>query len=221
LVDALRKNAELSGIEIRAHTAVKGLIVEDDRVTGVETDAGRLSGENTVLATGAWTSLIKLGHSDIPLSVEPVRGQIISFATEPGRFRHVIHSRRGYIVPRLDGRVLAGSTTEKAGFAAGVTAEAVKGLQNMAAEISPFLNAEIEESWSGLRPFAGDGRPLLGRLPGIDGLTVATGHYRNGILLAPLTARLIADQMTGGIGSEYLRVFAVDRFRSRTAGSES
>ncbi|MEO7539877.1 MAG: glycine oxidase ThiO [Pyrinomonadaceae bacterium] len=210
LVEALRRYAELNGIEIREHTYVNAVAVVDGRVTGVETDSGTIHAKNTVLATGAWTSLIKLGHSEMPLAVEPVRGQMISFRTRPGQFRHVISSRRGYLVPRVDGRVLAGSTTERVGFANEVTDEAFRELRQMASEISPFLNDEPEDAWSGLRPYSPDGYLLLGRLEGIEGLMIATAHYRNGILLAPLTAEIVASDLTDGTVSEHLRTFGVD-----------
>jgi len=115
---------------------------------------------------------------------------------------------------------LAGSTTENAGFEKAVTDEATANLQEMAAEISPFLDGlEVVDRWSGLRPRAPDGLPILGQIAGLDGLFIATGHYRNGILLAPLTARLAADSLVGGVDSEYFTTFGPDRFRMRGAGS--
>jgi len=130
----------------------------------------------------------------------------------------VIYTPRGYIVPRADGRVLAGSTSEHAGFVKEVTRPALEQLQQMANEISPLLaESEITNSWSGLRPFVLDGLPVLGPLPGAEGLIIACGHYRNGILLAPITGKAIASLITGKDAAD-LRAFAPDRFLTRTAG---
>ena len=219
LVEALLKYARLNGINIREHTAVERLIVENGRITGAEVDKVRISARATVVATGAWTSLIKVGHADMPFAVEPVRGQIVCLRTDAGRFKHVIHSRRGYLVPRADGRILAGSTSEHAGFENVVTENAVEDLRNMAIEISPFLDLETHEVWSGLRPFIVDGYPVLGALPGIRGVLIATAHYRNGILLAPLTAEIVAENIVGGVESKYLKLFAADRFSKRSVGT--
>jgi glycine oxidase len=155
----------------------------------------------------------------MPFAVEPVRGQIVCLRTEPGRIKHVIHSRRGYVVPRADGRVLVGSTSEHAGFENVVTETAVAGLKKVAVEISPFLDLETHDAWSGLRPFAGDGYPIFGALTGIEGAFIATAHYRNGILLAPLTAEIVAENIVNGGESKYFTTFAVDRFSEHSVGT--
>jgi glycine oxidase len=129
-----------------------------------------------------------------------------------------MHTARGYIVPRLDGRILAGSTSEHAGFENSVTDNAVEDLRKMAIEISPFLNEETLDAWSGLRPFAPDADPVLGELSGLDGVIMATAHYRNGILLAPLTAKIVAERILNGAESEYLKSFAPSRFLVRGVG---
>ena len=178
-----------------------------------------MSSDTTVLATGAWTSLIKLGAAEIPVKVEPVRGQIIAFRPETPLFRHVIYSRRGYLVPRLDGRVLAGSTSEYVGFDKSTTGSAAEKLHQMASEISPDMSElKIADQWSGLRPKAADGLPVLGNISGIEGLFIATAHYRNGILLAPQTAKLVAGAVIDGVDSEYFRHFGPDRFAVRQVG---
>ena len=220
LLAALKRYASLNGIEIIENTAVEKLIVEGSKVVGAETSGGVFHADKTVLATGAWTSLIKLGESELPLKIEPVRGQIISFQTAKRLFRHVMHSRRGYLVPRFDGRILTGSTSEEVGFEKANTEQAAAALRKMASEIAP-LTAEIEiaDRWSGLRPFAMDSMPVIGSFIGIDGLTIATAHYRNGILLAPLTAKAVASSFTDGTDSQYSTVFGPDRFRLRGIGT--
>lgn len=219
LLAALRRYAELKGVQIIEHTKVVRLVDQNNTVTGVETEAGIVSAEMTVLATGAWTSLIKLGEAEIPVKVEPVKGQIVAFQPAAPLFRHVIYSRRGYLVPRADGRLLAGSTSENVGFDKSTTGSAAKMLQEMACEISPRMSElQIADHWSGLRPKVADGMPVLGRISGLEGLFIATAHYRNGILLAPQTAKLAAGAIVDGTDSEYFGHFGPDRFASKRAG---
>ena len=214
LLVALRRYAEINGIQIIENTPVERLIVEENRVVGVESATGEIRVEQTVLATGAWTSLIKVGVADMPFKVEPVRGQIVAFHTAKQLFKHVVYSRRGYIVPRTDGRILAGSTTEFVGFEKATTDVAASSLREIASEIAPSIaSLAIADHWSGLRPFAADGLPVLGSIAGIDGLTIATAHYRNGILLAPLTAKIVAERLVHGVEHAAFTAFGVDRFR--------
>ena len=220
LLAALKRYAEINGIEIVENTWVERLTVDGGRVTGAETDSQKFTADQTVLATGAWTSLIKLGLADLPFKIEPVRGQMIVFQTTRRLFQHVVYSRRGYIVPRLDGRILAGSTSENSGFDKSVTESAADTLREMATEISPNLaSLPMADHWSGLRPYAPDGLPVLGPVEGSRGVFVATAHYRNGILLAPWTAKVVADSLIDGRSLEYLGLFDPDRFRLRGVGS--
>lgn len=220
LMTALRKFAEINSIEVHEDTPVDRLLLENGRVAGAQTSAETFRADHTIIATGAWTSLIKLGPVDFPLEIEPIRGQMICLRHERRMFASVIYGRGGYIVPRADGRVLAGSTTENAGFEKVVTDDAADKLLKMAREISPFLEGvEIEDHWSGLRPHAVDGQPVLGPITGIADLTLATGHYRNGILLAPLTAQIVARHVSVGEPSEYFEILGPDRFIRRSAGT--
>ena len=219
LLNALRLYADKNGIEIREKTQVERLVTEDNKVIGAETDGGIFHAGQTVLATGAWTSLIKLGDFASPLKIEPVRGQIVAFRTEQRLFQRVIYSRRGYIVPRADGHILAGSTTENVGFDKAITKSAAEKLREIASEIAPGIaNLDIVDQWSGLRPFATDGLPILGEINGLDGLMIATAHYRNGILLAPFTAKLAADKLINGTDSRYFADFGPERFNIRGIG---
>jgi len=216
LLDALRRYATLNGIDILENTLIESLTVESGRVTGADASTQSIFAGKTVIATGAWTSLIKLGTKPMPLDITPVRGQMIAYRTAQRSFQRIIYSRDGYLVPRRDGRILAGSTSENAGFDRAVTDSAERALRAMACEIAPGLaGLEIADRWSGLRPFAADGLPVLGSLTGVDGLTIATAHYRNGILLAPLTATLVSESLTGAKKSGYLETFGPDRFRPR------
>lgn len=219
LILALRRYAEINGINVCENTKVEKLIVESGGVVGTQTDKGIVTADITVAATGAWTSLIQLGTIDMPIKVEPIRGQIIAFEPKENLIRHVVCSSLGYLVPRIDGRLLAGSTTEKTDFDKSLTESAALLLREMACRIVPDLaEFEISDHWSGLRPYSADGLPMLGSVRGVSGLFVATAHYRNGILLAPLTAKLVANKLVNGLEQDQLIQFGADRFYSRSVG---
>ena len=207
LLTALVKANEKLGVRLVTGTNVESVRIEHDRVRGVETSKGFVSTPRIVLASGAWTSLISLAEGAeqrLPrVRIEPVRGQMVCFQTSPRLARHVLYSPRGYLVPRLDGRVLAGSTSEHAGFAKEVTASGIHTIRSHASEIAPALAAlEMASTWAGLRPRAEDDLPVLGPCE-IEGLFYATGHYRNGILLAPITGELIAEAIVGNVVSPF------------------
>ncbi len=217
LLLALQKYCETNKIEVCENTEIKELVVENDRVAGAKTFTGTFRAENVVLATGAWTSLIKTCGFSLP-EIKPIRGQMISFFAPQRMFSKVIYSPRGYLVPRADGRILAGATVEDAGFDKSVSAEKTELLRNRALEIAPGLaDLEIRDAWVGLRPVAADGLPVLGAVPGIENLFIATAHYRNGILLAPLTAKILADTISENKNSDYLNFFGLRRFRAAKA----
>jgi glycine oxidase len=209
LLAALVEFAHRNKIKIVENTAIGSLITSRGKITGAETAHGRaFSADTVILATGAWTSLIKIGETSIPVEVKPIRGQMICFKQPERQLERVIYSPRGYIVPRTNGRVLAGATVEDTGFDKTTTDEGVNSLRASALEILPCVGKlRIAEKWAGLRPFAAGGLPVLGKLSQVENLIVATAHYRNGILLAPLTARIIAEAITGGRNSEYLSLF--------------
>ncbi len=222
LISALKYYADINGIDIRENTQVKKLIVQGTRVVGAETSDIQITADITVLATGALTSLIKLGQFDMPFDVEPVHGQIIAFRPAENLVKHVICSSSGYIVPRMDGRILAGSTSKKVGFDKSVSESAALELREMACELVPALaDLEIADQWAGLRPCSLDGLPVLGSVNDIESLFIATAHYRNGILLAPLTAKLVTEKLVNGADSEYFTTFGADRFRPRSVSTGS
>lgn len=211
LLAALRRYAELNGLEIIENTQVDELIVEDGRVRGA---AGYRS-EATVLATGAWTSLIKFGQLASPVNVKPIRGQMIWFDCGLKLLDKVVYGPGCYLVPRADGRILTGSTTEDVGFEKGVTQSAIEQLTAAAYEILPALREfEVAGSWSGLRPRSDDEKPVIGSVAGFEDLIVATGHYRNGILAAPHTAKIVAERIVSGARSAYFEAFDPNRFGS-------
>src|SRR3989449_7333930 len=216
LLTALVKANEKLGVRLVTCANVESVRIEHDRILGLETSRGQISTRRVVLAGGAWTSLIPTTDGSdkrLPrVQIEPVRGQMVCFQTNPRLARHVLYSPRGYLVPRLDGRVLAGSTSEHAGFAKQVTASGLQTILSQALEIAPVLHSlPIIDSWAGLRPRAEDDLPVLGPCE-IKGLFYATGHYRNGILLAPVTGQLIAEAIIGNVVSPLLSRFGSDRF---------
>ncbi len=222
LVLALQKYAKLNRIEIIEDAEVKNLLTENGKVVGAETSDKKFFAKTSVLATGAWTSLIKSGENALPLpNIKPIRGQMLSFKTVKRLFTKVIYSPRGYLVPRFDGRILVGATVEAVGFDKNVTEGGIKFLLETAFEISPHLaSLEIFDKWAGLRPFASDGLPILGAFSEIENLHVATAHYRNGILLAPLTAKILADKIVENLDSKYLEIFSPRRFRAEAVLSQ-
>ena len=196
-----------------AYTQVESLRIEAGKVTGVSTSQGFVNTRNVVIAGGAWSSFINTGNAAPQIRIEPVRGQMICFEVQPALARHVIYSPRGYLVPRRDGRLLAGSTTEDAGFTKEVTARGLGLIRDHALEIAPRIaELQLVDSWAGLRPRAPDELPVLGKTGETEGLHFATGHYRNGILLAPLTGELIAALIADNVVAAELQTFTPDRF---------
>jgi glycine oxidase len=186
-----------SRIEIRESEEVLQLRVEGGRIEGVTTTAGSIDADNVIVCTGAWTAqlLEKLGRKP---DIHPVRGQMILFFAKPGKIRHVTLCRERYVIPRKDGRVLIGSTLEEAGFEKRTTAEAKEELYRVAVEMFPLLKrTPIEDHWAGLRPGSPSGIPYIGPYPGAEGLFVNAGHFRNGLVTGPASARLIADIVLG------------------------
>jgi glycine oxidase len=198
LVDALAASAKLLGVDIREAIDVKSILSDQGRVKGVETTQGSILADRVVITTGAWTSHIELGEARLPVEVKPIRGQMICYRPQNVSIRHVIYSRRGYLVPRADGRLLAGATAEDVGFDSAVTDDALRLLQDVAIEIAPRLaGSKVIDHWAGLRPYSVSGSPFIGPVTDVEGLFVAVGHFRNGILLTPITARIIADAVLG------------------------
>jgi glycine oxidase len=183
-------------VTVRTGATVERLLVERDRCTGVELDDGQLRADATVLAAGSWSSLVPGVPTTLPV-VRPVRGQMVQLEERPPRVRTILFGAGGYVVPRGDGRVLCGSTMEHAGFSKEVTAAGVHAILGSALSCVPTLeSAQLAGSWSNFRPHAHGDRALVGPSP-LAGLFLATGHHRNGILLAKLTADEVAAAVVG------------------------
>ena len=218
LLSALTAFAQNSRIEIRENTAVSEMMIDNTRVVGARTETGDIRAGHTIVAAGAWSSLIKFCNRTAPLGIKPIRGQMVWFDCGERLLEKVVYGPGCYLVPRADGRMLVGSTTEDVGFEKAVTEGAVEQLRNAAYRILPELSTRrFGGSWSGLRPRSADGLPVIGSVGGFQGLTVATGHYRNGILLAPVTAKIVADNLLEDI--EFPNVFSPDRVLKDSAAS--
>lgn len=215
LMEAVLTAAQNRGVEFRADCEVTGLIYDGDRATGVLAAGGeRISAKHVILAAGSFSS--QIGGKDGILAryapTRPVRGQMIALRPDGARLGRVLRSNRGYVVPRRDGRIVAGSTSEESGYEKRVTADGIRKILDNALGLFPALaGAEILETWAGLRPGTPDDLPILG-LTDIYGLLIATGHYRNGILLSAVTAKLIREWITTGRANFDTREFSPLRF---------
>ena len=212
LVIAYAQAAVAAGVTLRAGLSVSRVVVESGRARGVVADGERVDGDVVLLATGAWTGQLVASFGG-RLPIEPKRGQMLSLAHVPPVLHHCVHAEEVYLVPRPSGELLVGATVERVGFQGAVTARAIAGLLAAAIELVPALgDLAISRTWYGFRPWAPDGLPVLGPWPGVEGLWVATAHFRNGILLAPITAQLMTAWITGGKPGMDVGDFLPDRF---------
>ncbi len=217
LTEAVLAAAAKAGTEIRAGAAVERLMRSSGRVTGVVAEGEMVGAAQVVLAAGCFSAQIADLARYAPM--RPVRGQMVALRSDRVNVQRVLHSEHGYVVPRDDGQMVAGSTTENAGYEKGVTAGGIEQILRAALEIAPGLaEAAIVETWSGLRPGTPDHLPILGPTD-IEGLLIATGHYRNGILLAPVTAKLVREWITEGQTSLAVEMFSPMRFEQAPRAS--
>ncbi len=215
LARAFSQAAAGAGARFLTGRYVRRVLVDKEAVTGVELDGDLLPAAVVVVAAGSWSGLVE-GAGVPPTVVRPARGQLVSIETRPPLFRHVVSAPGGYLVPRRDGTVLAGSTVEMAGFRKEVTVGGLAAILTLARTLIPGLaDAPVTATWSNFRPFTEDHLPVLGATR-VRGLVLATGHFRNGILLAPITAQAIADLIATGQAPIDLAPFAIERFAMRT-----
>ena len=215
LVRALVRAGERRGVHYLLGQPADTVVRAGDRVTGVQAGShGTIEAGLVVLAAGAWTGAI--GDLPVPLAVRPVKGQILAFANTPPTVRHVLFRDDVYLVPRLSGECLFGATVEDGVSDRDVTFEGLRWLLDEALRTAPGLaGLRFLRAWAGLRPATGDGLPAVGPWPGISGLLVATGHYRNGILMTPVTARIIRDYVVDGRSSLPVSGLLPDRLLDR------
>jgi glycine oxidase len=213
LTEALAWAAVRHGAQIDAHRRIRRVEPRAGGVRVAADDGSACTAAHAVIAAGSWSGRIGF---DEPAArqVRPVRGQLLRLAWTGPAPTHVIWGERCYVVPWREGTVLIGATVEDVGFDERTTAAGVRDLLDAACELLPQAwTATFVDARSGLRPATSDGLPILGPSPAHPAVVYATGHYRNGILLAPITARLIADVVTGGPADPALEAFSPRRFQ--------
>ena len=210
---ALRRAATLAGARF-VEARVSAIRSESGRATGVMAEHATLDADVVVLAAGAWSGLLDGLPRNLP--IRAVRGQMVALRPPRVLFGHTLASAHVYLVPRPDGRVIVGSTMEEAGFDATTSPEALAGLRGDALRLVPALaDAARAAAWAGLRPATSDDLPVLGEDPEMAGLFYSTGHFRNGILLTPVTADAIAASILGANDVD-LAPYSPARFASAT-----
>lgn len=218
-------NRKLGAALKRAFLAAGGRLQENTAVEAVETEGGRVRGlrvgdtfrpaDVVVLAAGAWSREIGGLPEAARPPVRPVKGQMLALRMDPAEplLRHVLWAPKIYLVPRLDGRLIIGGTVEEKGFDDRLTAGGIYAVLEAAWRVLPGIEElPIDEFWVGFRPTSRDDAPILGPT-GVEGLVLATGHHRNGILLAPATAKLVSHYILTGETLAAARPFGIDRFR--------
>lgn len=220
LADAFRAGARRLGATMVAYTEVTGLRVESGQITAVETTAGLFPCAVVVNAAGAWAGEVgRMAGLDIP--VRPVRGQVVGLEVMPRVLSSYVSTTDCYLLQKAPGEVVIGSTTEEAGFDVGVTPSAIKDLTAGAVRAIPFLaRVRAKRVWSGLRPGSPDELPMLGPVEGLTGYLNACGHFRTGIVTAPLTGLLVAEMASGDPASFPVEPFLLSRFASPRQGGE-
>ncbi|CAN5872888.1 glycine oxidase ThiO [soil metagenome] len=227
LVTALREAFTRAGGDLREGMEVVRIQHDGDRARGVwvrpsdnaGADPELLEAPQIVVCAGAWTRLLMANNLPAPAvpPIRPVKGQLLSLTMSPLlKLSYVIRTRRVYLVPKLDGRLVIGATSEDVGFDTQLTAGGLLELLRDAWEAVPGVyDLPVRESWAGLRPASRDHAPVLGPTP-LSGLHLAVGHYRNGVLLTPATARLMCEFLLTGEVPEAMQPFGLARFHKRT-----
>lgn len=195
LLQALRGAATHHGVRIVEGCAVSQVLHHGGQVRGVASGVHHYHAGRVVIAGGAWSTQLLAGLG-IELCIAPVRGQMLLYRAAPGLVRHILVEQWRYVIPRRDGHVLVGSTMEQVGFDKSTTTQAHHELSESAAALVPALrNCPLERHWAGLRPGSSSGVPVIGAHPAINGLYINSGHFRNGVVMAPASARLLLQIM--------------------------
>jgi glycine oxidase len=219
LADALVAAFTRAGGRLHPHAPVERVLVEGGRVTGVRVQGEEIPADAVLIAAGAWSGMVEGLLPAVPIPVRPVKGQMIAVQQPPHAILdHCVwardNTRMVYLAPKSNGRLLIGATVEEVGFDTQVTAGGMLDLLGIAWETLPGLyDLPIVETWAGLRPSSRDNAPILGGTA-IDGLYLATGHYRNGILFAPVTSEEVTHAMLTGETTEVIAPFTLARFLS-------
>jgi glycine oxidase len=212
LTRALVMAARRHGAQLIEQSRVRRISRRDGDII-VDTDRGSLTGNAVVLAAGSWTGEVEIDGVTTPVPVRPVRGQLLSLGWTGPPLRRVTWSSRCYLVPWDDGTLLVGATVEEAGFDERATVAGVRDLLDAASEMVPHAwAAGFRGARVGLRPASVDGLPIIGPSGAVPNLVYATGHYRNGVLLAPVTAQLVADAILDNRIDPLLAAVSPSRF---------
>ncbi len=219
LTSALHMAAVGAGCTLIEHMPATSVQIKGDRVAGVWSDKTYYPADEVVLAAGAWSNAIEGIPDTVRPPVRPVKGQLLSvrMEREAPLLSHVVWSSGIYLVPRLDGRLIVGATVEERGFNTDLTAGGLLALLEAAWRIVPGIEElPIDETWVGFRPTSRDDAPILGPTS-VDGLVMATGHHRNGVLLAPITANAVSEFVLNGHVRPELEPFLLERFSEANA----
>lgn len=215
MTQAVLEAARRSGVQFFPGSSVDAIWRKSGKCVGLSLKNEKIAAQWTVIAAGCFSASIEGVAAYAP--VRPAKGQMIALRADDLKIERVLWSEKIYLVPRNDGRILAGATVEYTGFEKSLTAGGIEKVLAGAIELSPGLaNARVEETWAGLRPDSPDHLPILGPTD-IDGLLIATGHFRGGILLTPITARLVADWVTQQSVSVDWDRFSPMRFQAASA----
>jgi glycine oxidase len=210
-LQALLAAVKLAGVVVEGQVEARGFAIHGGELTGVVTSRGVLSADRYCVTAGAWTQQL-LAQLGVSTGILPIRGQMVLFDCGRRIVQRIINEGSRYLVPRDDGRLLAGATEEEVGFDKRTTEEAIADLTSFACGLVPALGAcRIEQAWAGLRPASFDGLPYLGPLPGLSNAFVAAGHFRSGLALSPGTAVVMGQLMAGERTAIDLAPFRVGR----------
>ncbi|PPC76339.1 glycine oxidase ThiO [Pokkaliibacter plantistimulans] len=194
LGQALRQYAmQHPNITLLENTQVEEVQIQNDCIVGCRTDRGWVNTDKVVVSAGAWSQRV-LSELGVNVPIQPVRGQMMVFKANPGLLNRTVLNGGKYLIPRADGRILVGSTLEYSDFIKETTVDAAIALRHFANKLLPALQTiEPEHHWAGLRPGSPSGIPWIGALENVKGLYINAGHFRNGLVLAPASCRLLAD----------------------------
>lgn len=198
LMKSLQASCQQAGITLLSNTPVIGLINKNSECRGVQTPTGTINAKIVIICSGAWSARVLENYAQVP--IRPVKGQMLMLKGAPNQLTPIVMYQDHYLIPRRDGRILVGSTLEEAGFDKTTTDAARDTLHKIVQSLIPSLeNLPIERHWAGLRPGSPNGIPYICKIPGISGLYMNSGHYRNGVVLGLASAQLLTNILLGSV----------------------
>ncbi|WP_078428812.1 glycine oxidase ThiO [Alkalihalobacterium alkalinitrilicum] len=211
-VKALEEGCRKLGVKIFDHLEEVHLERWQSEISVCAKNGQKFSGDRLVISNGAWAKELE-NVFGLNIPVYPIRGQICAYNIPVGKVKHIIYTSQGYLVPKANGTLVNGASEDIAGFDTTVTEKGIRRLTNWNKKVLPFLESEVPfHTWAGLRPATQDGYPLIGGLSNVPEIIFAAGHYRNGILLSPVTAHIVADLLDKKQEIVPLTSFAPERF---------